>query len=381
MADLQNYFDNAAATPMLPKVLAAMQPFFSEKFYNPSAIYLAAQDVKASLDNARWLVAQNIGAKPTEIIFTAGGTEANNLAITGVMAKNPDGELIVSAIEHDSVLIPAKNYNLKIANVDEKGIVDVSALAKLINNKTVLISVMMANNEIGALQPIKDIVELVAKIRKERQKGGNKTPLYVHTDACQAVNYCDINIARLGVDLMTFNGGKIYGPKQSGVLFKKIGVNLQPLIYGGGQEYSMRSGTENVAQCIGFATAFEQAKSNAKSESKRLSKIRDETINELLKSSKITLNGPKGNRRLANNINITINGVDNERLLMQLDEQGYIVATGSACSASNDEPSHVLKAIGLSDAQAQSSIRITLGRYTTQDSCALLCKTILHLVK
>ena len=381
MADLSNYFDNAAATPMLPKVLAAMQPFFSEKFYNPSAIYLAAQDVKASLDNARWLVAQNIGAKPTEIIFTAGGTEANNLAITGVMAKNPDGELIVSAIEHDSVLIPAKNYNLKIANVDEKGIVDVSALAKLINNKTVLISVMMANNEIGALQPIKDIVELVAKIRKERQKGGNKTPLYVHTDACQAVNYCDINIARLGVDLMTFNGGKIYGPKQSGVLFKKIGVNLQPLIYGGGQEYSMRSGTENVAQCIGFATAFEQAKSNAKSESKRLSKIRDETINELLKSSKITLNGPKGNRRLANNINITINGVDNERLLMQLDEQGFIVATGSACSASNDEPSHVLKAIGLSGAQAQSTIRITLGRSTTKDSCALLCKTILHLVK
>ena len=381
MADLQNYFDNAAATPMLPKVLAAMQPFFSEKFYNPSAIYLAAQDVKASLDNARWLVAQNIGAKPTEIIFTAGGTEANNLAITGVMAKNPDGELIVSAIEHDSVLIPAKNYNLKIANVDEKGIVDVSALAKLINNKTVLISVMMANNEIGALQPIKDIVELVAKIRKERQKGGNKTPLYVHTDACQAVNYCDINIARLGVDLMTFNGGKIYGPKQSGVLFKKIGVNLQPLIYGGGQEYSLRSGTENVAQCIGFATAFEQAKSNAKSESKRLSKIRDEAISELLKSSKITLNGPKGNRRLANNINITINGVDNERLLMQLDEQGFIVATGSACSASNDEPSHVLKAIGLSGAQAQSTIRITLGRSTTKDSCALLCKTILHLVK
>ena len=381
MADLQNYFDNAAATPMLPKVLAAMQPFFSEKFYNPSAIYLAAQDVKASLDNARWLVAQNIGAKPTEIIFTAGGTEANNLAITGVMAKNPDGELIVSAIEHDSVLIPAKNYNLKIANVDEKGIVDVSALAKLINNKTVLISVMMANNEIGALQPIKDIVELVAKIRKERQKGGNKTPLYVHTDACQAVNYCDINIARLGVDLMTFNGGKIYGPKQSGVLFKKIGVDLQPIIYGGGQEYSLRSGTENVAQCIGFATAFEQAKSNAKSESKRLSKIRDEAISELLKSSKITLNGPKGNRRLANNINITINGVDNERLLMQLDEQGFIVATGSACSASNDEPSHVLKAIGLSGAQAQSTIRITLGRSTTKDSCALLCKTILHLVK
>ena len=381
MADLQNYFDNAAATPMLPKVLAAMQPFFSEKFYNPSAIYLAAQDVKSSLDNARWLVAQNIGAKPTEIIFTAGGTEANNLAITGVMAKNPDGELIVSAIEHDSVLIPAKNYNLKIANVDEKGIVDVSALAKLINNKTVLISVMMANNEIGALQPIKDIVELVAKIRKERQKGGNKTPLYVHTDACQAVNYCDINIARLGVDLMTFNGGKIYGPKQSGVLFKKIGVDLQPIIYGGGQEYSLRSGTENVAQCIGFATAFEQAKSNAKSESKRLSKIRDEAISELLKSSKITLNGPKGNRRLANNINITINGVDNERLLMQLDEQGFIVATGSACSASNDEPSHVLKAIGLSNAQAQSTIRITLGRSTIKDSCALLCKTILHLVK
>jgi len=381
MADLSNYFDNAAATPMLPKVLAAMQPFFSEKFYNPSAIYLAAQDVKASLDNARWLVAQNIGAKPTEIIFTAGGTEANNLAISGVMALNPGAELIVSAIEHDSVLLPAKNYKAKIANVDEKGIVDVNVLAKLVNNKTVLISVMMANNEIGVLQPIKDIVELVAKVRKERQKSGNKVPLYVHTDACQAVNYCDINISRLGVDLMTFNGGKIYGPKQSGVLFKKIGVNLQPLIYGGGQEYSLRSGTENVAQCIGFATAFEQAKSNAKSEVKRLGKIRDEAINELLKLPKIMLNGPKGSKRLANNINITVNGIDNERLLMQLDEQGFIVATGSACSASNDEPSHVLKAIGLSDKEAQSTIRITLGRSTTKDSCTLLCKTILQLVK
>ncbi|MDQ5953693.1 MAG: cysteine desulfurase, partial [Patescibacteria group bacterium] len=157
--------------------------------------------------------------------------------------------------------------------------------------------------------------------------------------------------------------------------------NLQPLIYGGGQEYSLRSGTENVAQCIGFATAFEQAKSNAKSEVKRLGKIRDEAINELLKLPKIMLNGPKGSKRLANNINITVNGIDNERLLMQLDEQGFIVATGSACSASNDEPSHVLKAIGLSDTQAQSTIRITLGRSTTKDSCTLLCKTILQLVK
>lgn len=380
MTDIKYYFDNAAATPMFKQVLNAMQPFYIDDFYNPSAIYLNAQSVKAKLYDARKSVAQAIGAKPTEIIFTAGGTEANNLAIAGIMQQYPNKELIVSGIEHESVMLPAKRFKSKIAKVDQNGQIDIAQLKKQIGSNTVLISVMLANNEIGTIQPIKEIVELVQNVRKMRQELKQDLPLYVHTDACQGANYCDINVGRLGIDLMTLNGGKIYGPKQSGVLFLKTGVVLQPLIYGGGQEYGLRSGTENIAQSVGFSVALAKVRSGAKQESKRVNLLKQTMLKELLQNKKITLNGPKNSNRLSNNINICVNGTDNERLLMQLDEAGFMIATGSACSASNDEPSHVLKAIGLSDAGAQSSVRITLGRYSTQESCLLLCKTLLNLV-
>lgn len=374
------YLDYAAATPMDPEVIAAMQPYWTEKFYNPSALYLAARAVNADIKSARAKVAGILGAKPSEIIFTAGGTEANNLVINGVMQQFPDAELIVSAVEHDSVLEPAKSHNALIAPVDSNGVVIVAELQKLISDKTVLVSVMLANNEVGSIQPVAEIAHLLTEVRSQRQKVGNKLPLYLHTDAAQATNYLDLHVSKLGVDLMTINGGKIYGPKQSGILFVKTGVQLLPQIMGGGQERGVRSGTENVASIIGFAKALELADSRRKTEAERLKKLQKEFIDQIeITIPGVIINGSRKNR-LPNNVHITIPGKDNERLMMELDECGIQCATGSACSASSDEPSHVLKAMGIGDADAQSSLRFTMGAHTdvsgitkTVDSLTQIC--------
>jgi cysteine desulfurase len=238
---------------------------------------------------------------------------------------------------------------------------------------------MLVNNEVGTIQDINELVEKVNEIRIKRKQDGNKLPLYVHTDACQAVNYLDISVSRLGVDLLTINSGKIYGPKQCGALFIKSGIILKPIIYGGGQEKGLRSGTENIANCIGFAKALEIADKKRAFESKRLIDIRDKMIQEF-KANDIQVNGAKGSKRIANNVHITIEGYDNERLLMELDIRGFMVATGSACSASSDLPSHVLKALGFSDDQSRSSIRITLGRNTDEHSAMQLVQNVIELV-
>lgn len=359
------YMDYAAATPMKPAVFEAMKPFFSEKFYNPSALYTGARDVKAVLESARASVGQNIGARPSEIIFTAGGSESANLAIQGVMDNfDSDAELIVSAVEHDAVLKPALKYNAKIAPVDSKGRVDVAKLVDMITDSTVLISVMYANNEVGAVQPIKELAEKVNEIRRNRRKSGINTPLYLHTDAAQAPLYLDINIARLGVDLMTLNGGKIYGPKQSGILFIKAGVKVSPQIIGGGQEFGLRSGTENVANCIGFAKALEICAPKHKENAKTVAKLSEYFITKLEKDFNVTLNGHR-KFRLPNNIHVTIPDTDNERVIFYLDQAGVFAATGSACSASSDEASHVLLAMGLNETEARSSIRFTIAKETT----------------
>lgn len=377
---MTDYFDYAAATPMLPEVAEAMRPYFSDKFYNPSALYLAAQDVKKDLKAARETIARELGAKSTEIIFTAGGTEANNLAILGITSSYADAHVVTSAVEHDSVLQPIRQLNHSIAGVDEKGLVAATEIDKNITDKTVLVSVMLVNNEIGSIQDIRAIAGVIDSVRRDRMARGIERPIYLHTDACQATNYLDIHISRLGVDLLTINAGKIYGPKQSGALFVKTGVQLAPIIRGGGQERNLRSGTENVAYCVGFARAVQLVRSTLSTELKRLEPLQAKIIAELTKDPRIHLNGPAKKRRLVNNIHITIDGFDNERLLMGLDERNILVATGSACSASHDEPSHVLKAIGLSDKQAQSSLRITLGRHTTPEQCDQLIKSIQELV-
>lgn len=362
----QIYLDHAAATPMDGQVLAAMQPYFTDKFYNPSATYLLASQVHKDLEAARARVAHWFGARPSEIVFTAGGTEANNLAIHGVLRNYPEGNVVVSAIEHDAVLAPVHGYEHRTLPVTGKGIVQVDKLNKLINDKTVLVSVMHANNEVGSIQPIRDLALTIEKVRSYRKKAGNKLPIYLHTDACQAAAYLDLHTARLGVDLMTINGGKLYGPKQSGALYVKAGISLMSLVQGGGQENGLRSGTENVAACVGLATALDLVQTRRHEEVKRLQKLQQLFMALLEKQiPTAVINGSLKNR-LPNNVHLTIPGQDNERLLFALEEAGILAAAGSACSASDEEPSHVLRAMGISDIDAQASIRFTMGHSTAE---------------
>lgn len=363
------YMDYAAATPIDERVGAAMRPYFADKFYNPSATYLAAKSVAQDLAEARGRVAHWLGAKPSEVIFTAGGTEANNLAIQGIMRQFPEGNVVVSTVEHESVLAPAALFDCRMAPVDERGLVDVAKLAELIDDQTVLVSIMYANNEVGTIQPIREIAQVVTQKREARRHSSPATdhPLLFHTDACQAANYLDLHASRLRIDLMTLNGGKIYGPKQSGALFVKTGIQLEPLILGGGQERNMRSGTENVAAVIGLATALDLAQGMRHEEAERLTTLQRYFFEQLeAKFPQANINGSL-KKRLPNNVHVTFPGTDNERLLMQLDEAGIQAAAGSACSASDEEPSHVLRAMGLSEAAAQSSLRFTVGRGTAKD--------------
>lgn len=357
------YFDYAAATPVDEQVLAAMLPYFSEQFYNPSAAYPAARRVRHDVDAARAAIAGTLGARTPEVIFTAGGTEANNLAIHGVLRAFPGKKIVVSSIEHESVLAAARQYPCAQAPVNAQGVVDVAALAALIDDDTVLVSTMYANNEVGTVQPIREISRLVQHKRAGRSSG---LPLYFHTDAAQAANYLDLHVARLGVDMLTLNGGKMYGPKQSGALWVRSGVTLEPLVYGGGQERGYRSGTENVAGAMGLAKALEIAQGMRRRESARLQSLQQlffALLTEMIPG--VIINGPRV-RRLPNNIHVTLPGTDNERLLMQLDEAGIMAAAGSACSASDEAPSHVLRAMGIADREARASLRFTLGRATVE---------------
>lgn len=375
------YLDHAAATPVDGEVLAAMQLYFSDVFYNPSATYLPARQAREDLEAARARVAHWLGVRPTEVIFTAGGTEGNNLAIAGVMARLPNCSVTVSGIEHESVLAPAQQFNCSVALTTEQGRVDVDSLRQNITDATVLVSVMYANNEVGTIQPLRQIGDMLKTIRAQRRAEGSTTPLYLHTDACQAANYLDLHVSRLGVDMMTLNGGKIYGPKQSGVLYIASHVQLQPLILGGGQERGLRSGTENVAGCVGFAAALDQAQHMRHNEVKRLNEVKNSAIHLL--SARIPgaiVNGSL-EHRLPNNLHITLPGFDNERVLVQLEQHGILAAAGSACSASNDEPGHVLRAMGLSDENAQSSLRFTFGRATTLADVEKLVQVLTDITK
>lgn len=374
------YLDYAAATPMSEAVFAAMKPFFTEQFYNPSALYLDAQSVKQSLTTARGNIARILGCKPAEIIFTAGGTESDNLAVQGILQQFPDKNCVISAIEHDAVQKPASQYPHKVVPVREDGIIDTTKLVDLIDEDTVLVSVMYANNEIGTIQPLQEIATSIRQIRSERDAAGNTLPIYFHTDACQAANYLPLLVHSLGVDLMTLNGGKIYGPKQSGVLYVATGVTLHPQIMGGGQERNIRSGTENVAAITGFAAALKESVHLRDSETARLTQLRDTLANMIGQTLPHAVINGSHDHRLANNLHVSFPGLDNERLMMGLDEQGIMVATGSACSASSDEPSHVLRAIGLSDDAAQSSLRISLGRQTTYTDIDNLVTALVSLV-
>jgi cysteine desulfurase len=322
--------------------------------------------VATDIESARSCVAGILSVKPEEIFFTAGGTEANNLAVSGIMKAHSDKNLIISAIEHESIVDPASKYNHKVAPVDKTGTIIISELEKLIDKDTVLISIMYANNEIGTIQPLTKIKQLILSVREERRKSGNQLPLYFHSDACQAANYLSLNASGLGLDLITLNGGKIYGPKQSGVLFIHRSVKLEPQILGGGQERGIRSGTENVAAIIGFCEALRITSGMKQAESKRLEDLREYFIKQLESSGlKYSINGSHKNR-LPNNLNLSFDGQDNEMMLYKLDQNGVMCSTGSACSAQKDTISPTLLAIGLDEPQALSSLRFSMGRKTTK---------------
>lgn len=372
--------DYAAATPVDPTVLTAMKPYFSDRFYNPSAMYLGAKSVRADIETARRNVAGVLGVRASEIIFTAGATEANNLAIHGVMTKFPGCKMLVSAIEHDSVLEPAKQYNHAIIPVHATGHINLDKFRGMIAaDDVVLVSIVYANNEIGTVQHMASIAKLIRQERGRRIANGNTMPLYFHTDAAQAPNDRHILAKRIGVDLMSLNGGKIYGPKQSGALFVATGVQLNPLIYGGGQEFGLRSGTENVANIVGFSHALVQASAHRQLESIRLAKLQVFFIKELVAHVPgVHITAPAAG--LHTIVHIVIQGVDNERLMMQLDEVGIICAVGSACSASKKEPSRVLRAIGMSDEAARSSLRFSMGRHTDEAAIIKTVKVLKQLV-
>ena len=363
------YLDHAAATPIDAGVLKAMEPYLQTNFYNPSAGYAAAIEVRKALDGARKQIAHWLGTRSNEIIFTAGGTEANNMAIHGVMSQFPDGNVVVSSIEHESVLAPAHRYDCREVAVKLDGRVNLDDLRSKVDDKTVLVSIMYANNEIGTIQPLREISKVIAEKRAIRTHSSLLTPhpLFFHTDACQAANYLDLHMSGLGVDMMTLNAGKIYGPKQTGVLAIKAGIKLVPLVDGGGQERGLRSGTENVAGAIGMAAALAIAQTMRHEEVGRLHSLQQQFFSMVEQAiPEVTITGST-NYRLPNNVHFTIAGQDNERLLIQLDEAGILAAAGSACSASSDEPSHVLRALGLTDSTARSSLRFTLGRMTSVD--------------
>lgn len=296
------------------------------------------------------------------------------------MSQYAGKKVLVSAIEHDAVLAPAAQFISAQIPVSEQGIINVIALQAMLDDDVVLVSCMYANNEVGTVQPIAEMSRVIAAERKRRRNLGNTTPIYFHTDACQASNYLNMQVSRLGVDLLTINGGKMYGPKQSGALFCKVGVPLQPIIVGGGQERGMRSGTENIANAVGLAHAFTQAQEMRRTEVGRLKTLQAEFLTRLAGAVPwAPVNGSR-KHRLPNNVHVTIPGVDNESLLIQLEEKSILAAAGSACSASNGEPSHVLRAMGISDDAAKSSVRFTMGRHTTLeqviatvDALALYC--------
>lgn len=384
------YLDHAATTPLDPEVKKAMEPFWSENFGNPSSIYQAGIKAKEALNQARGKIAKILSAKSSEIVFTAGGTESANLAILGLsraLKQNPrkTGHIITTEIEHPAVLnavlaLREEGFAVSVLPVDKYGLVSLEEIKKNIKPETFLISVMYANNEIGTIEPIAEIGKLLKKINQERNAEG-LSPIYFHTDACQAAGYLDLNVDKLGVDLLTLNGSKIYGPKGSAILYIRNGISLKPLIFGGGQENGLRSGTENVPAYIGLAKALELVQKNKNKESRRLNKLSQKLTNGILKTVPKTFLNGHPQKKLPNNVNITILDIEGEALLLYLDHYGICASTGSACHSQNLQPSHVLRAIGLPREIIHGSLRLTLGKKTTSKDIDCVLKTLPNIVK
>lgn len=382
---------------MDPRVKKVMEPFWSDKFGNPNAIYKEGLAARNAVENARKEVAKILGARPKEIIFTSGGTESDNLAIFGVIGATrgnldiecPSGRqhIITTQFEHHAVLNTCKflekqGFDITYLAVGREGIVNPKDVASALRPETVLVSVMYANNEIGVIQPIKEIAKVIRNFKKNLQPTTrNLQPALFHTDACQAPGYLELNVEKLGVDLMTLNGSKIYGPKGVGILFVKDGVKLEPMSYGGEQERRIRPGTENVPAIAGFAEALKIADAEKEKETKRLSILRDYFIKKLTSEiPKVVLNGHPV-ERLPNNINVSILDVEGESVVLYLDEAGVACSTGSACASESLEPSHVIMATCKMHAYAHGAMRFSMGRSTTKKDIDFVMKVLPEIVE
>ncbi len=386
------YLDNAAATPIDPLVKQEMVKAM-ELYGNPSSFNDMGRLARKKMDESRSTVARFIGARPEEIIFTSSGSESNNTALMGVFFGNfykdkSRNQIITTPIEHPSVLEPLKILSYEggetvFLKVDKNGFIDLDELKKSLNSKTLMVSIMYANNEIGTIQSIKKISKIIKDFRRN-----DKYPLF-HVDACQATEYLDMNVNNLGVDLLTFNGSKIYGPRGIGVLYVKSGTAITPYILGGGQEKGLRAGTENLPAVAGLAKAIslidppspKASDGHGKKEGKRVAELRDYfliQLNKVIPDAKI--NGPIGDDRLPNNINISIPDLSAENLLLELDKYGIYASSGSACTARSVEPSHVLKAIGVDKKYLDGALRFSLGHQTTKKDIDYVVATLPKIV-
>jgi cysteine desulfurase len=355
------YLDYAATTPVRPEVVQAMSPYLTEAFGNPSSVHSYGQEARVAVSEARQRVAALLNAGDEEIFFTGGGTESDNLAIKGVAlaSESKGNHIISSAIEHHAVMetchfLAKRGFEITYLPVDRYGLVDPDDVQKAITDKTILISVMMANNEIGTIEPIAEIGRIA------RQAG-----VYLHTDAVQAVGHIPLDVNILKVDLLAMSAHKLYGPKGVGALYIRKGVKVVPLLHGGGQEKGRRSGTENIHGIVGLGIAAELAGREMDEEAERLMELREKLISGILEIPDSILNGHPTNR-LPNNVNVGVKYVEGESMLLNLDLEGICASTGSACSSASLEASHVLLAIGVPQEQAHGSLRFSLGRWTTE---------------
>jgi len=371
------YMDYQAGAPVDPRVLEAMQPYFLKAFGNPSSVHAIGQESREALEDARGRVAALIGAKSGEVIFTSGGTESNNIALKGVAFRNVDrgNHIITSTIEHISIMnickyLQREGFTVSYIPVDRYGVVDVDRIGSAITDKTILISVMYANGEIGTIEPIKAIGEVAE----------NKD-IYFHVDAVAAAGKVDVNVERDKIDLLSMSSNDFYGPKGVGALYRREGTRLIPTIHGGGQERGFRSGSENIPGIVGMGKAAEIAEGEMEAEGKRLTELRDRFIEGAVSTVPHTYLNGHPTQRLPNNVNVRFSYVEGESLLLSLDMEGVAASSGSACTSKTLEPSHVLRSIGLAHEEAHGSLLFSLGKQNDEGDIEYVLQILPGIVK
>ena len=371
------YLDHAAATPLSQKAFNAMQLYFSEQFFNPSAAYLPAVEVRHAYEKAKDDIAHVIGAKGVDLVMTSGATESINLAFSLV---GPDAEVITSAVEHPAVRENAKRAELtREVKVNSVGRVDLDDFRAKLSPRTQFVSICLVSSELGTIQPISDIARIIAEERQRRAMNGETTPLYFHCDASQGIGQLEVKINRLGVDLLTLNAAKVYGPKGIGALYVGHNVRLKPQTVGGGQEMGLRSGTENVPAVIAFATAITEAEKHLSSERKRLQNLKNQLRKDLADLPNIEFLG-NDKVQLPSFLPISLPGLDAERLIFALEDRGVYLSTGAACAASKGIKSPTLRAIGLDDEHIAGSLRISMGKLNDEENIKLAAQQIREVV-